>query len=174
MFVTSNLGTLIIRDVGGKLINFAGADGNVAARFFAATEEGTIDGRILNGYQIIQGASFLSNEIYAGSGGSRLRGGSYGSDNLIGGEGVDEFIAGVGCGNDNIFAAGTYDTINLAATTLDQISGMSGNANGVAFTFTDGSSLKVWSSDDQILNFKLANGLQYSHVNATDTWIQTK
>ncbi len=174
LFVASNLGTLIIRDAGGKLINFADSEGDVAARFYSADATGVIDGRSLDGYEIINGASFLNNDIYAGEDGSRLWGGSYGSDNLIGGEGVDEFIAGVGCGNDNIFAAGTYDTINLAATTLDQISGMSGNANGVALTFTDGSSLTVWSSDDQILNFKLANGLQYSHVNATDTWIQTK
>jgi len=174
LFVTSNLGTLIIRDAGGKLINFADSEGDVTARFFAANATGVVDGRSLDGYEIINGASFVNNDIYAGEDGSKLWGGSYGSDNLYGGDGEDEFIAGVGCGADNIFAAGTYDTINLAATTLAQISGMAGNANGVALTFTDGSSLTVWSSADQILNFKLADGSQYSHVNATDTWVQTK
>jgi len=179
LFVTSNAGTLIIRDAGGKLINFAGEDGNVAARFFAATEEGTIDGRILNGYQIIQGASFLSNEIYAGSGGSRLWGGSYGSDYLHGGAGVDEFIAGVGCGHDNIFGAFTEDRINLAATTLSQIASVNviGSVSGecdIFMNFTDGSSTTVWSAADEIVNFRLADGSEYSHINATDTWIQTK
>ncbi len=179
LFVTSNAGTLIIRDAGGKLINFAGEDGNVAARFFAATEEGTIDGRILNGYQIIQGANFLSNEIYAGSGGSRLWGGSYGSDYLHGGAGVDEFIAGVGCGHDNIFGAFTEDRINLAATTLSQIASVNviGSVSGecdIFMNFTDGSSTTVWSAADEIVNFRLADGSEYSHINATDTWIQTK
>lgn len=179
LFVTSNAGTLIIRDAGGKLINFAGEDGNVAARFFAATAEGTIDGRILNGYQIIQGANFLSNEIYAGVGGSRLWGGSYGSDNLHGGAGVDEFIAGVGCGHDNIFGAFTEDRINLAATTLSQIASVNviGSISGecdIFMNFTDGSSTTVWSAADEIVNFRLADGSEYSHINATDTWVQTK
>ena len=179
LFVTSNAGTLIIRDAGGKLINFAGEDGNVAARFFAATEEGTIDGRSLNGYEIINGANFLSNEIYAGSGGSRLWGGSYGSDYLHGGAGVDEFIAGVGCGHDNIFGAFTEDRINLAATTLSQIASVNviGSVSGecdIFMNFTDGSSTTVWSAADEIVNFRLADGSEYSHINATDTWIQTK
>ena len=177
LFVTSNLGTLIIRDARAKLINFADADGDVATRFCAANAAGTLDGRELDGYEIIYGADFANNDIYANGYGSQLWGGSYGMDNLVGGEGVDEFIAGVGCGADTIFNAGMADTINLAATTLDQISSVnvvgSGIESDIMMSFTDGSSLTVWSFPGQIVNFRLADGSEYSHVNATDTWINT-
>ena len=177
-FVTSNLGTFVVRDAGGKLIKFADADGDVAARFYAANAAGTIDGRSLDGYEIIYGADYANNDIYANDYGSQLWGGFYGMDNLVGGDGVDEFIAGVGCGADTIFNAGMADTINLAATTLSQISNIYVANNGVesnlTMNFIDGSSLTVRSVPTEILNFKLVDGSEYSHVNATDTWIQTK
>ena len=177
LFVASNAGMLIIRDVGGKLINFADADGDVAARFYAANAAGVIDGRSLDGYEILYGADYANNDIYANGYGSQLWGGSYGMDNLVGGEGVDEFVAGVGCGADTIFNAGMADTINLAATTLSQISNIYVANNGVEsdimMNFTDGSSLTVRSIPTEILNFKLVDGSEYSHVNATDTWINT-
>lgn len=179
LFVTSNAGTLIVRDARGKLINFADETGNVTARFFAANEAGMIDGRGLDGYKVIYGADFATNEIRAGNGGSQLWGGAYGKDELHGGIGssVDEFIAGVGCGHDNIFGVNEEDIINLAATTLDQISSVyvvgGGIESDIVMNFTDGSSLAVWAFPDQTVNFKLADGSTYSHINATDTWIKT-
>ena len=178
LFVTSNLGTLVVRDARTKLINFADYEGDVAARFCAANAAGTLDGRELDGYEIFYGADFANNDIYANDYGSQLWGGAYGSDDLHGGAGVDEFIAGVGCGHDNIFSVGAEDTINLAATTLSQISNVYVSNNGVesnlTMNFTDGSSLTVRSVPTEILNFKLMDGSEYSHVNATGTWINTK
>ncbi len=177
LFVTSNYGTLIVRDARTKLINFAGSDGDVAARFCAADAAGTLDGRDLDSYVVLYGADFENNDLYADDSGSQLWGGSYGMDNLVGGEGVDEFIAGVGCGADTIFNAGMADTINLAATTLNQISNIYVSNNGVesnlTMNFTDGSSLTVWSDPAQVVNFKLMDGSMYSHINATDTWVKT-
>ena len=168
---------MVVRDARTKLINFADADGDVTTRFCAANAAGTLDGRELDGYEIFYGANFADNYIYAGEDGSQLWGGSYGMDNLVGGEGVDEFVAGVGCGADTIFNAGMADTINLAATTLSQISNIYVANNGVesnlTMNFTDGSSLTVRSVPNEILNFKLMDGSEYSHINATDTWINT-
>ena len=177
LFVASNFGTLIVRDARTKLINFAGSDGDVAARFCAANAAGTLDGREMDEYVVLYGADLATNELRAGDGGSQLWGGAYGSDDLHGGAGVDEFITGVGCGHDNIFGADAEDTINLAATTLDQIAGVNvvggGVESDIMMSFTDGSSLTVWSTPDQVVNFKLADGSMYSHVNATDTWVKT-
>ena len=177
LFVASNFGTLIVRDARTKLINFAGSDGDIAARFCAANAAGTLDGREMDEYVVLYGADLATNELRAGSGGSQLWGGSYSTDDLIGGAGVDEFITGVGCGHDNIFGADAEDTINLAATTLDQIAGVNvvggGVESDIMMSFTDGSSLTVWSTPDQVVNFKLADGSMYSHVNATDTWVKT-
>ncbi len=177
LFVTSNYGTLIVRDARTKLINFAGSDGDVAARFCAADAAGTLDGRNLDSYVVLYGADLATNELRAGSGGSQLWGGSYSTDDLIGGGGADEFIAGVGCGHDNIFSVNAEDTINLAATTLDQISRVNvvggGIESDIMMSFTDGSSLTVWAFPNQVVNFKLADGSMYSHINATDTWIKT-
>ena len=121
--------------------------------------------------------SLTDNYLRAGNGGSKLWGGSYGNDYLIGGDGVDEFVAGVGCGSDNIANVGNEDIINLASTTLDQISSV--NVNGgpvesnIAMTFTDGSSLTVWSFPGINLKFRLADGSIYSHNNSTGQWTKT-
>lgn len=174
LFATSNIGSMIIRDARGKILNFADANGNVISRGFIANEAGSIDGRVFGENEVIFGADFANNELRAGSGGSKLWGGAYGSDELHGGAGVDEFISGVGCGHDNIFGAKDEDIINLAATTLDQISSVyvagGGIESDIMMNFTDGSSLTVWSLPGYTVNFKLADGSTYSHDNTTDTW----
>lgn len=177
LFASSNVGNVIVRDARCKLINFADTEGNITARCYAANEAGMIDGRGLDGYKVIHGADLASNEIRAGDSGAQLWGGTYGNDYLHGGAGVDEFIAGVGCGQDSIFGVGAADIINLAATTLDQISNVyvavGPVESDIMMRFTDGSSLTVWSFPSQTINFKLADGSTYSHDNATDTWTKT-
>ncbi|MBO4780442.1 MAG: hypothetical protein J5497_07390, partial [Selenomonadaceae bacterium] len=177
LFVTSNIGSMIIRDALGKILNFADVNGNIISRGYVANAAGTVDGRIFGENEVIFGADFVSNEIRAGSGGSKLWGGAYGSDELHGGAGVDEFISGVGCGHDNIFGAKDEDPINLAATTLDQISNVyvagGGIESDIMMNFTDGSSLTVWSLPGYTVNFKLADGSTYSHNNSTGQWTKT-
>ena len=177
LFVTSNIGSIIMRDARGKVLNFADGYGNINGRGFVANAAGVIDGRIFGESEVIYGADFVSNEIRAGDGGSKLWGGSYSNDDLHGGAGVDEFITGVGCGHDNIFGANEEDTINLAATTLDQISSVyvagGGIESDIMMNFTDGSSLTVWSLPGKTLNFKLADGSTYSHNNSTGQWTKS-
>lgn len=177
LFVTSNIGSIIMRNARGKVLNFADGYGNINGRGFVANAAGSIDGRIFGESEVIYGADFVSNELRAGDGGSKLWGGCYGSDDLHGGAGVDEFITGVGCGHDNIFGANAEDTINLAATTLDQISNVyvagGGIESDIMMSFTDGSSLTVWSFPSITLNFKLADGSTYSHNNSTGQWTKT-
>ena len=177
LFATSNIGSMIIRDARGKILNFADANGNVISRGFIANAAGDVDGRIFGESEVIYGADFLNNYLRAGDGGAKLWGGSYSTDYLIGGAGVDEFIAGVGCGSDNIVNVGNEDTINLAATTLDQINSVyvAGGTveSDITMNFTDGSSLTVWSFPGRTLNFKLADGSTYSHNNSTGQWTKS-
>ncbi len=93
-----------------------------------------------------------SDVIYAGDGGSQLWGDSYG---------------------DEYGGSSSNDTINLAAATLDQISGAATSANATALNFTDGSSSNVWSDPAQVANFKPTDGSAYPNDNATDTWTKT-
>ena len=171
LFVNTTAGNLIVRDARGKVLNFANESGTVTAHSYLATEAGTIDGRIFGEYEFIAGADNVNNELYAGDGGSKLWGGSYGNDNLIGGNGVDEFVAGVACGSDMIFSADSNDVINLAATTFDQITGSSVNANGVALSFGDGSSLTV--AGEVNATFKLSDGSTFVANQSTGQWTQT-
>ncbi|MBR1645261.1 MAG: hypothetical protein IJ685_00645 [Selenomonadaceae bacterium] len=178
LFVNSTAGTLIVRDARGKVLNFANETGTVTARSYVADTAGTIDGRNFSEREIIFGGDFSDNEIYAGNGGSQLWGGSYGNDNLIGGDGVDEFVAGVGCGSDSVFNADSNDVINLAATSLDQIATVNSNVGDLEsilnLGFSDGSSLTVWSTPAQKLNFKLADGSAYSFDTSSTQWTKTK
>ncbi len=171
LFVNSTEGTLIVRDARGKILNFANENGIVTARSFLANAAGTIDGNSFGEYEFICGADNADNEIFSGDGGSKLWGGVYGNDSLIGGNGVDEFIAGVGCGSDNIFGANSNDVINLAATSLDQIIGSTVDSNGVALTFGDGSTLTV--AGEVNAAFKLSDGSTFVANQSTGQWTQT-
>lgn len=168
LFVSSNIGTIIMRDVRGKVLNFADSYGNINGRGFVADAAGTVDGRIFGESEVIYGADYADNEIYAGNGGTKLWGGSYGNDKLFGGAGYDEFIAGVYCGNDTIYNAGDNDVINLAATSLEQISSSSISADGVNLNFTDGSSLNVVGNVGA--TFKLADGSAYVANQSSEQW----
>lgn len=170
LFVSSNIGTMILRDGYGKILNFADENGDIQSHQLFANRAGVIDFRTCNEKITVYGADNSDNDIWAGNGGSLLWGGAYGKDNLIGGDGVDEFIAGVGSGNDSIFKAENGDTINLNSTTMDQISVAQINSDGINFSFTDGSTLNVLGNVDA--TFKLADGSTYLADQSSSQWIK--
>ena len=159
MTVSLTTGNLIVRDARGKILNFATESGRVVSRAYMSAEAGTVDGRGLSGYEFLCGADNADNEIHAGNGGCQLWGGVNGNDELFGGSGADNFVAGVGCGNDTIYNASANDIINLSATTLDQITGANVDSSGVALTFSDGSSLMV--AGNVGATFAVADGSAY-------------
>jgi len=169
MFVFTTAGNMIIRDARDKIINFASPSGHVYGRAYMSSTAGTIDGRTMSGYGLIFGANFADNEIFAGEKGSEIWGGDYGTDTLYGGAGADNFITGTYCGNDTIYNANAEDTINLSATSLEQIVGSAVNENGVALAFSDGSFLTV--AGNVGAKFVLANGATYRANQATGTFV---
>ncbi len=118
----------------------------------------------------VYGADNSDNDIWAGNGGSLLWGGAYGNDNLIGGDGVDEFITGFGSGNDSIYKAESGDIINLNSTTMDQISSAQINSDGINLSFTDGGTLNVVGNVGA--TFKLADGSTYLADQSSSQWIK--
>ena len=102
---------------------------------------------------MIVGSDNISNQIFADAAGSSLYGGRGNSnDDLYGNLGIDEYIYSYGNGNDNIFQAGSEDTINLLNISLEQIAGAEITDNGVNLKFNDGGSLNI---SGQAGNFKL-------------------
>ena len=170
LFVSSNIGTIILRDARGKVLNFADQNGNVQNHKLFANWAGSIDFRACNENITVYGADNSDNDIWAGNGGSLLWGGAYGNDNLVGGNGVDEFIAGVGSGNDSIFKAESGDIINLNSTTLNQISSTQINSDGINLSFTDGGTLNVLGN--VAATFKLADGSTYLADQSSSQWIK--
>ena len=171
LFLSTTAGTLIIRDTRNKIVNFADSTGTVKTRSYITSTAGTVDGRAFGEHEVLYGADNLDNEIYAGSGGAQLWGGNYGNDYLFGSNGVDEFIAGVGCGNDVIGNANSNDVINLVSTTLSQITGSTVNSNGVQMSFADGSNLTV--AGEVNATFKLSDGSTYVADQATGQFTRT-
>ena len=78
----------------------------------------------------------------------------------------DVFIAGVGCGSDIILNADSNDVINLAATSLDQITEINTTNSSpemiVGMGFIDGSVLNVFGTPGVDYNFRLADGSTYT------------
>ena len=177
LFVNTTAGNLIVRDARGKILNLGDSTGTVTARAYMSAEAGTVDGRGYGEREFLTGADNVDNTLIAGDGGCQLWGGVNGTDELIGGAGADNFVAGVGCGNDNIFSPDSNDVINLAATTLDQISSINLSGGGIESNvhmgFTDGGSLTVWSFPGRTLNFRLADGSAYSFDTTSTQWTKT-
>ena len=159
-----------MRDARGKVLNFADENGNVQSHQLFANWAGSIDYRTCNENITVYGADNSDNDIWAGNGGSLLWGGAYGDDNLIGGNGVDEFITGVGSGNDSIYKAESGDIINLSSTTMDQISSTQINSDGINLSFTDGGTLNVVGNVGA--TFKLADGSTYLADQSSSQWIK--
>ena len=170
-FATTTAGNLIVRDARGKLLNFADSVGTVKTRGYFANAAGTIDGRGFGEYEVIVGADNANNSIIAGNGGSRLWGGSYGDDELFGGNGSDTFVAGVGCGNDKIYSAASNDIINVLAT-LDQITGVNVTSSAVTLNFSDGSTLAA--AGNVGAKFALSDGSTYVADQTSGQVVPTK
>ncbi|MBR1805190.1 MAG: hypothetical protein IJ774_02260 [Selenomonadaceae bacterium] len=171
MFISTSGGMLIVRDARNKVLNLANATGTVTARAYMSAEAGTVDGRGYGEREFLTGADNADNSIIAGDGGCQLWGGSYGDDELFGGAGADNFVAGVGCGNDTIYNANSNDIINLSATTLDQITGANVTSSGVSLTFSDGSTLAV--AGNVGATFALADGSTYIADQSTGQFNRT-
>ena len=170
MIVATTAGNLIVRDVRGKILNFATGTGKVYGHSYMSAEAGTIDGRGLSGYEFIAGADNVNNALIAGNDGAELWGGSYGDDELFGGNGSDNFVAGVGCGNDKIYSAAANDRITLSAT-LDQITGANVTSSAVTLNFSDGSTLAV--AGNVGATFALSDGSTYIADQSTGQFTRT-
>ncbi|MBR1805191.1 MAG: hypothetical protein IJ774_02265 [Selenomonadaceae bacterium] len=170
MIVATTAGNLIVRDVRGKIVNFANSAGNVYGHSYMSPTAGTVDGRGLSGYEFIAGADNADNTLIAGDNGAELWGGSYGNDELFGGGGADNFVAGVGCGNDTIYNAASNDRITLSAT-LDQITGANITSSAVTLNFSDGSTLAVAGTVGA--TFALSDGSTFVADQSTGQFIRT-
>ena len=136
---------LILRDVGGTIINLNTPNGTAYA-YKVINTSAELDGRTFNDgshYTILFGADYLNNVVRAGNGGSQLWGGMYGNDELHGGAGQDTFIYRYNSGNDNFQDVEGQDTIFLRDMTLDNITGAMFTDYGSYFKFSDGGSLVI-------------------------------
>lgn len=161
-------GSVRISEATDKLVSLADANGNLLAYVYKSGEyEGVIDGRGFGTYEVIVGSDNVANQIFADTAGSSLWGGRGSSnDDLYGNIGTDEYVYAYGNGQDNIYQAGSEDTVNLLNVSLDQISGATIFDNGVNLQFTDGGSLHI---SGQVGNFKL-EGQVYHADYQNKTW----
>lgn len=168
MTVATSAGQLIVRDARDKIVNFADDCGNVFERAYFSSGSGTVDGRGFGETEIIYGGNFSDNTIYAGNGGSQLWGGAYGNDLLVGGAGADNFVAGTACGADVIYNANAGDTVDLSATSLNQLVAATINANGVFIQTSDGSSVTVMGEVGSA--FRFAGGEIFTANQTSGQW----
>lgn len=160
-------GSVRITEAKNKWIPLADGNGNLAVHvFLSAGYEGALDGRSLSTFTVITGSDNISNQIYAGSGGSSLYGNNGGNDELYGNVGIDEFVYKYGDGQDNIFNAGAEDAVNFVGMSLDQIWAAQIYDNGVNLIFTDGGALSI---NGQVGNFILG-GQSYGADYQSKTW----
>ena len=111
----------------------------------------------------------LDNTILAGNGDASLWGGNGGNDLLIGGKGKNTFFYLQGNGNDSIQSANDGDIVVLSDISLEQISGTSITADGVAISFVDGATLQVTGNSD--VTYQLADGSKFSANHEQAVWI---
>lgn len=166
----SNENAVLIRDVRGKMMNFANDAGGKAYAYMADAA-GEIDGRNFddgNSFEVIFGANNEDNVIRAGNGGSYLWGGFLGNDELFGGGGVDTFVYDINGGNDTVHNAESQDTIRLRIVDLSQITSADILDNGVNLSFSYGGTLNI---EGNPTNFVLENtGLTYTADYQNKTW----
>ena len=166
-YVTSKTGALRIQDARGKNISYGDSNGNKIANSYLASGGGTIDKSSSSQIEVLVGANNVSNQIYAGSGGSTLWGGAGGADTLTGGAGFDEFIYTTGSGSDVIRNAGDNDVVNLAGVSLSQIVTANVGYNEISATFQDGGSLNVKGNSK--VGIKLS-GYTFAANRSTGQW----
>ena len=167
--IDSEDGQLEIQNARDKVISYGDANGNLTAYSYLASSGGVIDGRNYDKAEIIIGRDNSANQIYAGSGGSSLWGGTGGADTLIGGEGYDEFFFARGSGIDVIQNALQNDLINLSDITLDDIISVDVTESAVNLRFIDGGNLYVEGNSG--VSYKLGEKI-YAVNQSTKEWTE--
>lgn len=169
--MTSATGTLFIANANDKIINFVDGAGNDFAKAYAATYPGVIDGRVLAGYEVINGSDYGADAIFAGDGGSQLWGGNgMDSDTLVGGAGADVFIGGKMQGSDVMMNAASTDVVFLNDALLGDIIAAAGDGGTVAIAFNTGNVVMVSSSEPLSAAFMLADGSAYRYNHVAQAW----
>ena len=141
--VNADNGSLRMSDVRGKLMEFKDIEGDVLMHVCLQKDGGTFDGTTYHEPIVIIGADNEDNEIIAGDGGSILWGGEgKGSDELIGGDGVDMFIYNYG--NDKIVNAENQDVVDLSSVNLGDLRTIDFRKSDTLFVFQDFSTLNIF------------------------------
>ena len=168
MTISTSAGQVIIRDAKDKIVTVADFVGNPLERAYFTSTAGLVDGRGFGEAEVLHGANFADNEIHAGDGGSQLWGGAYGNDVLFGGAGVDVFVTGNGCGSDVINDAQAGDTVNLATTSISQLTATAITADGVFIQTSDGSQVAVVGNVGSA--FRFAGGEIFAADQSSGQW----
>ena len=146
-FAYSSTGTLVIENATNKFISINDSNAYAYLKFYAATTPGVIDGRGLEGFEILNGSDG-PDKIYAGDGNSQLWGGNgFVSDTLIGGGGKDIFIGSKNQGEDFFLNVSASDEIQLSDVTLNDIMKIEKNDDEITFFFKTGGSVMIQSSE---------------------------
>lgn len=168
--LTSASGSLVVENATNKVVDFTDANGNDYIKAYAATNAGTIDGRGLAGFELIQGSTG-NDFIYAGDGGSQLWGGSgTASDLLTGGSGSDVFVGGRTQGADIFSNAETKDEVHLNDASLSDIVATAEQNGLIAISFNNGNSVAIQSSEALSAAVILSDGSKYRYNHATKNW----
>ena len=168
--LTSASGSLVVENAANKVVEFTDGNGNDFIKAYAATNPGTIDGRGLAGFEIINGSEG-NDFIYAGDGGSQLWGGSSAaSDWLEGGAGTDIFVGGRYQGADIFNNAEAKDEVHLNDATLSDIIATAEQNGLVAISFNNGNSVAIQSTEALSAAVVLADGSAWRYNHAARTW----
>ncbi|MBR0287362.1 MAG: hypothetical protein IJQ82_00115, partial [Selenomonadaceae bacterium] len=169
LLIGSSTGALAIENAVDKIFDVSDASGKAIVKAYLSGEAGIVDGRGLEGYEIIHG-SLGEDLIYAGDYGSQLWGNADNAvDSLVGGAGSDFFVGGMNQGADLFFNVSSADAINLNDATLENIVATYENEDKIAIAFDNGNIIGVQSSEALSGAFVLADGsiYRYNHINRT-------
>ncbi len=168
--INSPSGKLVIQNPTDKMIDLNTATGKSLAKAYAASTAGIIDGRGLDGFEIIKGSAG-ADVICAGDDGSQLWGGAdNATDVLIGGNGNDIFVGGKSQGNDLFLNASVADVVNLTDVTVGDITSAEESGGKISISFNTGNVVNVQSSDFLSAKFILADGSAYRYSHAEKSW----
>ncbi len=171
LLVGSSVGVLTVQNVWDKVIDVSNAAGKTFLTAYEAFWPGVLDGRVLSGYELIEGSNFGADIIFAGDGGSNLWGGSGSlSDTLVGGNGADLFTGGKYQGADTFINASAGDVVNLSDVSLsDIVATYSDGAGTIALQFNTGNVITIQGNDTLSAAINLADS-SWRFNQTTQTW----
>ena len=124
-----------------------------------------------NGGTMIIAANTQANSIRAGAGQTSLWGGfGAAEDTLVSGGGQTMFWYGMNDGNDYIFNAHDYDTINFYNVTLNDVTAIDMNDKSFWIQFKTGNILRVNDNGGSTPKLQAADGNSYAYNRVTGTW----